>query len=96
MGHTLALIQTLTDADETMDELDEKIERAKTIVKFIFIGPILLFLSVISDFYKFWSNLYTQPLDSEEEVNLDLISRDSIELFQVTCSDILTQTRRKS
>jgi hypothetical protein len=32
------LIKTLTDADETMDELDEKLERAKTILKFIIFG----------------------------------------------------------
>lgn len=38
VNHTLSLIKTLTDADETMDELDEKLERAKTIFKFIFFG----------------------------------------------------------
>lgn len=80
-GHTIALIQTITDSDETMDELEEKLERGRTIVKFIFIGPVLLTLSVISDSYKFWINLYSQPIDSDEEVDLNLISRDSIELF---------------
>lgn len=81
IGHTFALIQTITDSDETMDELEEKIERGKTIVKFIFMGPIFLVISILSDSYKFWINLYTQPHDSEEEVNLNLITRESIELF---------------
>lgn len=84
-GHVLALIQTVTDSDETMDELEEKIERVKTILKFIVIGPLLLVGSVFLDAYKYWINLYTQPSDSEEEVDLNLISKESIELFQVTC-----------
>jgi len=85
VGHVFALIQTVTDSDETMDELEEKIERVKTIFKFILVGPFLLTLSVITDAYKFWRNLYTQPTDAEEEVNLNLITKESIELFQVTC-----------
>ena len=64
-----------------MDELEEKIERVKTIIKFIGYGPIMLTISVITDMYKFLINLYTQPLDSDEEVNLNLITRESIELF---------------
>jgi hypothetical protein len=58
-GHIVALIQTITDSDETMDELEEKIERAKTIVKFSLVGPIYLSISVITDIYKFFINLYT-------------------------------------
>lgn len=64
-----------------MDELEEKIERIKTIGKFIVWGPFVLSFSVITDIYKFFRNLYTQPLDSDEEVNLNLITRESIELF---------------
>lgn len=85
VGHVFALIQTVTDSDETMDELEEKIERVKTIFKFILIGPFMLTFSIITDAYKFWINLYTQPSDSEAEVNLNLITKESIELFQVTC-----------
>ena len=59
--HTLSLIKTLTDADETMDELEEKIERAKTIVKFIFFGFFYLLLSVPVDGFVFFYNLYTFP-----------------------------------
>jgi hypothetical protein len=64
-----------------MDELEEKIERIKTIGMFILYGPFMLSFSVLSDMYKFFINLYTQPLDSDEEVNLNLITRESIELF---------------
>ena len=81
IGHVFALIQTVTDSDETMDELSEKIERGKTICKFIFIGPFMLTFSIFTDAYKFWINLYTQPSDSEAEVNLNLITKESIELF---------------
>tara|TARA_B110000285_G_C15096484_1_gene602296 strand:+ start:1252 stop:1446 length:195 start_codon:yes stop_codon:yes gene_type:complete len=64
-----------------MDDFDEKLERAKTIVKFIFIGPIYLLGSIFTDAWKFWRNLYTQPLDAEEEIDLNLISKESIDLF---------------
>mgnify|MGYP004492100483 CR=1 FL=1 len=64
-----------------MDEFEEKVERVKTILKFIIVGPFMLGLSVFLDAYKYWINLYTQPSDSEEEVDLDLISKESIELF---------------
>ena len=81
LGHSYALIKTLTDDDETMDDAEEKLERAKTIVKFIFIGPLYLMASIFTDAWKFWKNLYTQPLDAEEEINLNLISKESIDLF---------------
>lgn len=58
-GHTITLIQTITNSDETMDEFEEKLERAFTIVKFIFISPALLLISVFTDAYKFWRNLYS-------------------------------------
>ena len=54
--HTLSLIQTLTDADETMDELEEKIERFKTIVKFFFFGWFVLLLSIPLDSFVFLYN----------------------------------------
>lgn len=63
--HTIRLIQTLTDADETMDELDEKIERFKTILKFMFGGLFVLLISVPIDSFVFLYNLYTFPQSTE-------------------------------
>ena len=63
IGHTIALIRTVTDSDETMDELDEKIARVYTIIWFIFLGPIYIIMSVFVDMYSFWINLYSKPLD---------------------------------
>ena len=57
------LIQTLTDSNETMDDLSEKIRRLFTIIKFIFGGPIILIISIFSDMIIFLYNLYTEPLE---------------------------------
>ena len=65
-GHTLALIQTITNSDETMDELSEKFERFLTILKFIIIGPILLPVSVLINMFNFFINLYKKPRDHKE------------------------------
>lgn len=65
IGHTFTLIKTITDSDETMDELSEKVRRVFTIIKFIMLGPIILPLSIILDMMKFWWNLYTKPHDSD-------------------------------
>ena len=67
-SHTLALIQTLTDADETMDELSEKLQRALTIIYFIIAGPIVLVFSIPIDSFIFFYNLYTKPVvDSDDD-----------------------------
>ena len=47
--HTMSLIQTITDSDETMDELSEKLERVKTILLFIATGPFILIACLIID-----------------------------------------------
>lgn len=59
--HTINLIKTLTDSDETMDELTEKLRRVRTIAEFILLGPIILPTSLIIDMFNFWYNLYTKP-----------------------------------
>jgi hypothetical protein len=61
VAHIGSLIETLTDSDETMDELSEKIQRVFTIFKFILLGPIVLLFSVPIDMLVFFGNLYTRP-----------------------------------
>ena len=65
--HCFILIQTLTDSNETMDDLSEKIRRLFTIIKFIFGGPIILIISIFSDMIIFLYNLYTEPLEFIDE-----------------------------
>ena len=74
VGHTLSLIQTITNSDETMDEFSEKIRRVMTILKFIISGPILLPVSVLINSFNFFINLYKQPRDIKE-VETNIISR---------------------
>jgi hypothetical protein len=72
--HVLTLIQTLTDGDETMDEFSEKIHRFKTIMMFIFTGPLIFAASVPADSFVFFYNLYTSPRFYGDETDLNLIS----------------------
>jgi hypothetical protein len=55
------LVNTIANADETMDELSEKIKRVITIVKFIFIGPFILLACIPLSGLKFFINLYYEP-----------------------------------
>jgi hypothetical protein len=65
VAHFFALVETVTDSDETMDELSEKLERIYTIIKFAIFGfPFLMGASFL-DIFKFWKNLYSKPYDAE-------------------------------
>ena len=90
-NHIYVLILTITDSDETMDELSEKLERVKTIFKFIIIGPIMLTTAMFTDLYKFWINLYTKPLDAEVKINRNVISKESINHFVDCCHSMLNE-----
>lgn len=59
--HSLVLIQTLTDSDETMDEFSEKVTRFFTIIKFIVIAPFILMIAIPIDMFVFFKNLYSMP-----------------------------------
>lgn len=91
--HTITLIQTLTDADETMDEFDEKLARFVTIVQFIFIGPVMLIIAIPCDTFIFLWNLYTSSND-QEEIDREKIGLKSLELFKVCCAEELKQCRK--
>jgi hypothetical protein len=58
----LAFIQTITDSDETMDELHEKLNRVYTIFKFILFGPFILTFSIFVDTINFFMNLFYEPI----------------------------------
>ena len=95
LNHIYVLILTITDSDETMDELSEKLERALTIVKFIFVGPLILTLAIFTDLYKFWINLYTKPLDADCKINKKVVSKESIELFVSCCHEMLDKMNKE-
>ena len=56
-----ALIKTITDNDETMDEFHEKVNRVFTIIKFFFAGLPILTFSVFVDTFNFFINLFYEP-----------------------------------
>lgn len=92
--HILSLINTLTDSDETMDELSEKIRRVLTIIYFIVLGPIILTLSIPINFIVFFCNLYTKPLDADKQPNIKMLSKMSIQVLTACCNECLAEHRR--
>lgn len=82
--HIVVLIQTLTDSDETMDEFSEKVTRFFTIVKFICFAPFILMIAVPIDMIVFFKNLYSKPIDGDEDFT-DIITQNSIETLQISC-----------
>jgi hypothetical protein len=93
--HTVALIKTLTDSDETMDDFNEKFKRFMTIVKFIVIGPFYLLTSIPIDAFVFFYNMYTQAYDAdfEEDVS-NVFTKESLEQFSLTCERTLVQAKK--
>jgi len=75
VGHVVALIQTLTDSDETMDEFHEKLARFFTIVQFIFGGPFILVFVVPIDAANFFVNLYSKPFVQPYDASTETISK---------------------
>ena len=88
LAHSLALIKTLTNGDETMDELSEKLQRALTIVYFILAGPIVLVFSIPIDTFVFFYNLYTKPVGDPDD-DKDLITDNGLEIFKNSCVECL-------
>jgi hypothetical protein len=76
--HCLALIQTLTNSDESMDDFNEKVRRALTIMKFIFIGPALLAISIPMNAIVFFYNMYTSSPDADLMVDSKVFSKQSL------------------
>lgn len=77
--HLLALINTLTDSDETMDEFDEKLRRFYTILQYGFLGPFVHLASVPIDSFVYAYNLYTKPAEATESFDLEPISRTALD-----------------
>lgn len=94
--HTLTLIRTLTDGDETMDEFSEKLARFQTIIIFIFTGPLILVSSIPADSVVFFYNLFTTPRSFDNETDLNLISEEALEVFQGSCMETLKTYRKDS
>jgi hypothetical protein len=94
--HVLTLIETLTDGDETMDESSEKMNRFKTIIMFIFTGPLIFAASVPADSFVFFYNLYTSPRSYEEEIDDNIISENALIVFQGSCHQCLKEYRKSS
>jgi len=96
ISHTLALIRTLTDADETMDELSEKLQRAFTIVQFIIAGPIIFAFSIPIDTFVFFYNLYTKPLIDSDDNDKSMITDNGLEQFKISCIECLKASRQET
>jgi hypothetical protein len=94
--HTLALIKTLTDSDETMDDFSEKFQRFITIVKFILVGPIYLLLSIPVNAFVFFYNMYTIAHDTGDNQIQNVFSKESLEQFSLTCERTLMETRKET
>lgn len=92
--HTLSLIETLTDSDETMDDFDEKFRRFQTIIKFAFLAPFILVFSVPIDMGVYFYNLYTRPVGEEAGPDIDLISKKALEVFEVCLTETLRDHRK--
>ena len=93
--HIYNLVRTLTDADETMDEFEEKVERFFTIVKFFFFAPFILIVSIPVDSFVFAYNLYTDP-DEDEKDELPVFSPESLQVFDLALTQSLKERREKS
>lgn len=85
--HTIVLIETLTDSDETMDEFHEKLERFFTILKFAFFGPFILLSTVPIDAVNFFKNLYTKPYVEKYDSSSESISLETLEVFELSCKE---------
>jgi len=92
--HLLALINTLTDSDETMDEFDEKFRRFQTIIKFFILGPLVLLASIPIDMVLYFYNLYTKPKDADSGQDIELISKNALEEFSLAINETLRDYRK--
>lgn len=98
LKHTYVLIKTLSNSDETMDEMSEKVQRLFTIIKFIFAAPFLLFFAVPIDMAVFMKNLYSTPV-SDMNTNKDqkqLISMKAIDILQQCCQEVVKERREET
>lgn len=93
--HTAALIETLTDSDETMDEFHEKLARFFTIVKFILFGPFILVFAIPIDAGNFFKNLYTKPYVEKFDPSQEAVSQNALDVFESSCKEQLKIQRRQ-
>jgi len=79
----IVLIQTITGANENMDDTSEKLNRLYTIIVFFLFGLPILLISIPVDGFVFFYNLFTSPDEDEEDEILaeNHISDQSLEIF---------------
>ena len=82
LSHLIVLIQTITEENENMDDLSEKLKRVRTIFYFLLFGLPILCLAIPCDGFVFFYNLFTSPNSDEEELIAENhISDQSLEIF---------------
>lgn len=59
--HVYVLIDSLTQDNKKMDESQEKLERVKTILRFIALGPFFLTAAFFFNLSVFIGDLYIKP-----------------------------------
>ena len=91
INHIIRLIDTLTNNDETMDEISEKLRRFQSIVLFVVFGPFILVFGNILDFYRFWINLYSKPYNIKDGANMNVLSQRTIEIFVKSCNECASE-----
>lgn len=93
--HIITLINTLTNRDETMDDMKEKIRRFCTILKFMVFGPLILIQSIPVDTYVFLINLFTKAYDADKEFDLEMFDQRSFEILENCSRKTLKETNEK-
>ena len=73
IAHLYNLISSLCDADETIDEFDEKVRRVFTILKFLLFGPFILIIALPIDSFVFAYNLYSEPVIEREQDDQQIV-----------------------
>jgi hypothetical protein len=81
LTHLWALINSILNSDEQMDDLSEKIQRVYTILKFAVAGPFFLLYSVPVDTYVFFINMYTQDPESASEEDTSKFTEKAINIL---------------
>lgn len=92
-SHLYALILTLVDSNETMDDWIEKLTRVITIFKFLVLGPIYLLCSIPLDSYILFINMYTKAWDADDEVD-EGIYKDSLNTLIESCNFVLVDAKK--
>lgn len=93
-SHLLALISTITNSDETIDEFSEKVTRMVTILKFFLFGLFYQIASIPLDTRVFWINLFEQDVDPDAISVPLVLDKPSFEIFRQQISQLQAQYRR--